>query len=332
MSTVSNPHDVFCKHVLGRPDLAAGFLRHFLPDDVVAGLDLSRLRAVPGEFVDAELANHHSDLLFAVPGPEGAETLVYVLIEHKSEPDRGTPLQLLRYMTRIWGVCCKEKQALPLPPILPVLVCQGDRPWPWPPLFQDIIQTVPGLAPFVPSFSFRLVDLFRVDDATLPDDPQLGSALLIMKHVQRERLAQAILDQAARFMALLFSQPGLDLFKTMVIYIANVLPQEKRDPIWKALQRATAPQGEQRMRTIADSFRDEGLAKGIDLARAEAKHFLANMVLEEIEERFGTLPQGLAERIHCLPDMTSLKAVQRALRKAASIDDCVRIVAGNDWN
>ncbi len=82
------------------------------------------------------------------------------------------------------------------------------------------------------------------------------------------------------------------------------------------------------MRTIADSFREEGLARGL----AEGRSFLADMVVEDLEERFGTLPLGLAERIHCLPDMVSLKAVQRALRKAASIDDCVRIAAGNDWN
>ncbi len=98
------------------------------------------------------------------------------------------------------------------------------------------------------------------------------------------------------------------------------------------------------MRTIADSFRDEGFAQGfaqglaigmamgMDIARAEAMRFLADMIVEDLEERFGTLSQGLAERLHCLPDMTSLKLVQRALRKAASLDECVRIAAGNDWN
>ncbi len=88
------------------------------------------------------------------------------------------------------------------------------------------------------------------------------------------------------------------------------------------------------MRTIADSFRDEGfalgLAEGIAEGQAEDRRLLVDILVEDLEERFGTLPQGLAERIRCLPDMTSLIAVQRALRKAASIDDCVRIAAGND--
>jgi len=41
MSTIANPHDAFCKYVLGRPKLAGAFLEHFLPAALVAPLDLA---------------------------------------------------------------------------------------------------------------------------------------------------------------------------------------------------------------------------------------------------------------------------------------------------
>jgi predicted transposase YdaD len=56
---------------------------------------------LPGTFVDEVLRDAHADLLFTVRYAE-QEALLYVLLEHKSEVDRWTLLQLLCYMLRIW--------------------------------------------------------------------------------------------------------------------------------------------------------------------------------------------------------------------------------------
>jgi len=54
MSTLANPHDAFCKSVLGRPEQAEAFLTHFLPAELLAPLDLSTLAVMPGSFVDQD--------------------------------------------------------------------------------------------------------------------------------------------------------------------------------------------------------------------------------------------------------------------------------------
>ncbi|MEW6220673.1 MAG: Rpn family recombination-promoting nuclease/putative transposase [Thermodesulfobacteriota bacterium] len=64
MSEVANPHDRFVKEVLGRPDTARDFLANYLPPAVVACLDLSSLDVVKDSFVDPQLAEHLSDLLY----------------------------------------------------------------------------------------------------------------------------------------------------------------------------------------------------------------------------------------------------------------------------
>jgi hypothetical protein len=98
----TNPHDHFFKAVFTRPEAAGDFLRHYLPPEIIQHLDLARLMICKDSFIDPELAEHHSDLLYQVPLTGGGQGYVYVLFEHKSYPEPFIALALLRYMVRIW--------------------------------------------------------------------------------------------------------------------------------------------------------------------------------------------------------------------------------------
>jgi predicted transposase YdaD len=52
MADIANPHDKFFKETLSQPGAAEQFLRHFLPADVTALLDLAQLQPVKDSFVD----------------------------------------------------------------------------------------------------------------------------------------------------------------------------------------------------------------------------------------------------------------------------------------
>lgn len=106
--------------MLGEPELAGTFLREHLPADVAELLGPEPPEPVPGSFVDEELREHLSDLLYRVRLKAGCGAFAYVLMEHKSTPDRGARLQLLRYVVRIltdWRD--KNGRRLPLPPHVP---------------------------------------------------------------------------------------------------------------------------------------------------------------------------------------------------------------------
>ena len=100
-----------------------------LPPEVAGLLDYEvPLVPLPTTYVDKKLQEHHSDLLFGVHLKAGGTALAYVLLEHKSSPDKGARLQLLRYVVRILVDCYERNQRrLPLPPVLPLLVHQGPR-------------------------------------------------------------------------------------------------------------------------------------------------------------------------------------------------------------
>lgn len=106
MSVLSNPHDRYFKETFARPEIARDFLENYLPPAVRDCLDLSSLTLQKESFIDHELRQHFSDILYQVqtvsqelPQESG---YVYLLFEHKSYPDNLTIFQMLRYCVRIW--------------------------------------------------------------------------------------------------------------------------------------------------------------------------------------------------------------------------------------
>ncbi|MGH1340374.1 MAG: Rpn family recombination-promoting nuclease/putative transposase [Nannocystales bacterium] len=110
------PHDALFKTIFGQPEHAAAELQHILPGHIAARIDWSSLTPQPGTYVDEELADQHSDLLFsAATRPSEEPVFVYVLFEHQSTAQPRMALRLLRYMVRIWTRHASEYPKDPLP-------------------------------------------------------------------------------------------------------------------------------------------------------------------------------------------------------------------------
>jgi predicted transposase/invertase (TIGR01784 family) len=118
-----NPHDKFFKDIWSRPDIAWDFLMQYLPPAVTARFVPGSLQLQKDSFIDAAMQEHFSDLLYRVQLHSGGAAFVYLLLEHKSSPDSGTPFQLLQYMVQIWD---RERQRkAPLLPIIPLVLERG---------------------------------------------------------------------------------------------------------------------------------------------------------------------------------------------------------------
>ena len=163
---IGNIHDSFFKRTLSDPELAGTFLREHLPPELVELLGPEVPVVIHGSFVDEELRQHHSDLLIRMQLRSGNDAFAYVLMEHKSSPDPGARLQLLRYVVRLlthWHD--QNKPPLPLPPVVPLLVHQGPEGWELSCEFTDLFGTVPeAMRPYLPSFRHALVDLGPMAD------------------------------------------------------------------------------------------------------------------------------------------------------------------------
>jgi len=85
-----HPHDKFFKAMMAERELAIGFLRFFLPEEISRMIDFERIEASKDSFVTEELKEIFSDAVFRCPVLEShtSSLFVSVLIEHKSYPDK----------------------------------------------------------------------------------------------------------------------------------------------------------------------------------------------------------------------------------------------------
>ncbi|MBL4845494.1 MAG: Rpn family recombination-promoting nuclease/putative transposase [Planctomycetes bacterium] len=165
-----NPHDALFKASL-TPEAARSLCRAVLPAEIAQAFEDVEITRAPGEFIEEALRDRSSDVLYrAMLGEE--ETLIYVLFEHQSTVDRLMAFRVLRYMVRIWSQWLDDQETRPekLPPILPIVVYHGERPWNAAQAFEDLVDLPPPLAAakhLVPSFRFVLDDLSQCSDEEL---------------------------------------------------------------------------------------------------------------------------------------------------------------------
>jgi predicted transposase/invertase (TIGR01784 family) len=292
---VATAHDSFFKRVLSEPALAAAFLRDHLSPDIAGLLGPEPPETVPGSFIDEELRQHHSDLLFRIQLRTGADAFAYVLMEHKSSPDPGARLQLLRYVVRIltnWYD--QNQQQLPLPPVLPLLVHQGPEGWKLSCEFLDLFGPVAEpLRPYLPSFCHELVDLTRVDDSDLSTQVRLRAFLKALKYSRRTDLPDCI-D------IVLAEAPELgeqDLYVIMTYLDKGPIPLDK-NLMHDTLQRLVPDRKEQIMGWFSQPYYDQGMADGKAAGKVEGRvEGEAKILVRLLERRFGALPAALRQRI-----------------------------------
>jgi predicted transposase/invertase (TIGR01784 family) len=163
------PHDALFKAAFGSPVHASEFFRGLLPDSLTSAIEWDSLQLEPGSFIDPELADHHSDLLFSArTGDE--RVLLYLLLEHQSRNDQQMPYRLHMYISRIWDRHISQF-GVPLPLIIPVVVSHAPEGWTAPVRLHDLIRPPPAsfaaVSELVPGFTMLVEDLAHLSNEEL---------------------------------------------------------------------------------------------------------------------------------------------------------------------
>lgn len=157
ISTTSTPHDAVFKSFLRHPDTARDFIDIHLPAPLRKLCDLTTLKLEPNSFIDEDLRQYYSDLLWSVKTQEGVG-YIYVVIEHQSKPEELMAFRMMRYsiaaMQNHLDAGYKE-----LPLVLPMLFYHGCRsPYPYSLCWLDEFAE-PAIARKIYSSAFPLVDI-----------------------------------------------------------------------------------------------------------------------------------------------------------------------------
>ncbi len=267
---IKNPHDKFFRELLGQPEVAADFLQQYLPPEVVAHLDLTRLELSHDSFIDADLQEHLSDLLYRV-GLRASDraALLYFLFEHKSYSDEFVAFQLLRYKVRGWEQAQNEGQR-PLPPIIPVVVYHGRAKWTAARRFSELIdlKEVPELKSYQADFTYHLCDLSAMSDDEIKGHAALRAGMSLLKYIFSEELWPRLAGLFALY-KLLPEQSGLEYLRTALRYLSATTQQTEVPRVRQALAQAFPANEGGLMQTMAQAWIEEGFIKGRQEGRQE---------------------------------------------------------------
>jgi predicted transposase YdaD len=305
---IHSPHDRFFKENFGRLEVARAFFAHYLPPGLGRNTDWSSLQPHPAHFVDERLTLQSSDLLFSVRVGK-AEVLLYLLFEHQSTVDALLRFRLLQYMVRIWEWWLREDRPtdgreVQLPPILPLVLHQGETGWTVSVEFLDLIglpaEAGEELARYQPKFEHALVDLHELPLEELRDNLVLYLLLTLMRAVREGDSVRWLEQMGPRLAQLLHRPDRAELFRTLLVYLtradtrmtpstfrevaARLAPQEVRGDVM-TLAEALIEEGRQEgWQKGQQEGRQEGLERGTVIGRIQLCQGLLGLEATTVEE------------------------------------------------
>lgn len=182
-------HDNSYKLLFSHADLVADLIRGFIHEPWVAELDFSTLERSNVSYVSDQLADRHDDIIWRLRW-RGQEWLyIYILLEFQSSVDDYMAVRVLVYILLFYQELIRARQLPPsgqLPPVLPLVLYNGRRPWTACQNLADLIEPAPaGLDRYRPSGSYCLLEEARYSDRQLaPLRHNLAAALFRLENSQ----------------------------------------------------------------------------------------------------------------------------------------------------
>ncbi|HZK43390.1 MAG TPA: Rpn family recombination-promoting nuclease/putative transposase [Syntrophomonadaceae bacterium] len=272
MGIITQPHDKFFKETLSDLETTKDFLQNYLPSEILSLINLDTLKTEKDTFIDEDLTENFSDLLFKA-NINNQESFIYFLFEHKSYISNQTPLQLLKYMIKIWETKINKEKSDKLPLIIPIVIYHGAKRWQIDEKFIKMIEGIeelPGeIIKHIPQYEYILYDLSPYGDEEIKGNTKLKIFLDILKAIfgqDQEEILEVIKKAIIASEKLERQTKGIEYFETYIRYIMNVRDDLTFEDIYQAVKDISL-EGSEDIMTIAEKLIKEGMEKG----RAEEK-------------------------------------------------------------
>jgi hypothetical protein len=156
-------HDALYHRFFSDPAIVAQLLREFVAGPWLEGLDLEGMERVDTNFHADTGQRRKGDMIWRIPRRDGGDAYVMLLLEFQSTSDHWMALRMLVYAGLLWQHLVRERRLLPdgkLPPILPVVLYNGDPRWQAPLALCKLIGLPEdsSLWPWQPDMRYHLID------------------------------------------------------------------------------------------------------------------------------------------------------------------------------
>ncbi|MCP4200479.1 MAG: Rpn family recombination-promoting nuclease/putative transposase [bacterium] len=292
------PHDGSYRRLFSHAIMVKDLIRRYVAPSWVGRLDFSTLEMVPAHYVSDELEQRESDVVWRLRyRPNGEWFYVYILIEFQSSVAHFMAIRVLSYVMLLFEDLIRKKRLTSsgkLPPVVPIVLYNGTRPWTAPLQVADLIELLPGFEKHLPRFEYLVIDEGHLPREELEplDGPVTGVFQLEQSSGLEEirRIIDILID--------VLDDPELrELRRDMTTWIRRVILQARLPgtyiPELQDLQEAKIML-EERAATWPRKWKAEGFQKGRASGLLEGRR---QALIEQSEEKFGVLEPRYAASI-----------------------------------
>jgi len=191
-------HDHGYKLLFSHPRMVEQLLRGFVRESWVEELDYSTLEKVSGSYVSDDLREREDDVVWRVRWKR-EWIYIYLLLEFQSTVDRYMALRLMVYVGLLYQDLQRSGR-LPeggrLPPVLPLVLYNGEKRWDAPVDVGDLLQEGPaGLRIYRPRARFLLIDEGAFGEEELKPLQGLVALLFRLENANCAEAIQALVEE-----------------------------------------------------------------------------------------------------------------------------------------
>lgn len=167
---MASEDDTAYKQLFAYPEMVRDLLLGFVPGEWVHRLDLTSFERVNGSYVSDGGHHRHSDMVWRVR-LAGEWIYIYLLLEFQSRSDHWMALRMQVYIGLLYQDLVKRHelpQAGRLPPVFPVVLYNGKRPWKASLNLAELVTAVPSDLRYLQAAQqYLLIDQQRLSSAEL---------------------------------------------------------------------------------------------------------------------------------------------------------------------
>jgi hypothetical protein len=302
-----------------------------------ARLDFDRARLVEREHIFEDWRKFERDLPFLIPYRSDPDQylLLCLLIEHQSQADRLMPLRMLvngcmfwESEWKAWEQCDPKPGPLKLTPVVSVVFHTGLTRWLSNRTLVELIGGPEELRPLAPQWPIRFWDLAeRSTDQLLAATSPWLNALAVVRATNDDAAAfHRVFAAAAKRLAGLVTRERMrwrDLMWLLISWALRRRPRDEREALVKVASEHQPDPGSQEEvqsmnATLGQTLEQWAEQQGIEQGRLETCHTLLFRLLEN---RFGSLPEHLRQRIDETKDLARLERSILRCQTIRSLDE-----------
>ena len=301
-------HDNSYKLLFSHAEMVADLLRGFVREPWVNEVDLDTLERVSGSFVTDDLRDREDDIIWRVQW-RGRWLYVYLLLEFQSTVDPFMALRIMVYVGLLHQDLVRRKELTDsklLPPVLPVVLYNGPRPWTAPLDVGELVEPLPGgLDRYRPQLQYLLLDERRYEDQELAPLRNLVAALFRLENSRQMQDFRRVLSALIEWLTLPEQESLLRAFLVWVTRVASRRLPGVVFPELHSLQEVHAMLQEHDIDWTRD-WREQGLAEGRVAGRTE-------ILLRLLGRKFGPLEESQRRKVREADPDTLLEWSDRVL-------------------